>query len=268
MIDVPRIRANLFLRRISRGKARNEPAIFECYLEGDGYTEFVVKFKHKLGRDILCEFVSSIIGIRLGLPVPAVAIIEIDNRLAQIIKDQELSEALVIDPGPHYGSMFVSEQYSVPLPGFPVPPQLIEQAKDIFAFDMLIQNPDRTFRQGKPNLLSNGERFVVIDHELSLSFLSLIGEIPEPWDLRDSLYVQNHIFFSDLLSYANANPLSFDGFIDRLRGLSDEEIDLLLDIVPFAWKGNLEWPEKIATYLRYVRDNADRFNRGLLEVFA
>lgn len=270
VIDVPRVRASDFIRLIKQEVARTQPGIFECFIEGEGYSDFVVKFRHKMGRFILCEFVSSVLGIRLGLHVPQVAIVEIDNRLSEYISDTDLSNALISDPGPHFGSMLVSGQYKVPLPGMPLPERLIPQAIDLFAFDMLIQNPDRTFYRdrGKPNLLTDDQRLVVIDHDLSFSFLATIEETPKPWKLRDGDLAIHHIYYSALNSFANDNAISFEGFIERMCSVTKEEVGLLLNSIPLTWIIESNWPKEIALYIEYVQDNADNFNHGLLEVFA
>ncbi len=53
------------------------------------------------------------------------------------------------------------------------------QAAHIFAFDALIQNPDR--RYSNQNLLTRGNNIFVYDHELAFSFLEAILPLRHPW---------------------------------------------------------------------------------------
>lgn len=48
-----------------------------------------------------------------------------------------------------------------------------DQAAAIFAFDLLIQNPDR--HTVNPNLWTRSDRLVVYEHEQAFSFLHVLG---------------------------------------------------------------------------------------------
>jgi hypothetical protein len=160
MLAVSRVPAQTFLKEISGG--RNRPCLFSC-LDREHYQEYVVKFHNQLGVGVICEFVAALLGQQLGLLIPPIAIVEISPRLVEAIPKAEIRELLTNTPGPHFGSLFQTGQYS-PIPtGFVLPDELMSQALDIFAFDMLIQNPDRSrnIEHGNPNLLFNGEQLVL-----------------------------------------------------------------------------------------------------------
>jgi hypothetical protein len=60
-------------------------------------------------------------------------------------------------------------------------------AVNIFAFDALIQNPDR--RSANPNLFTQGDNIYVYDHETSFSFLVAVVKSAEPWNLEAEQYL-------------------------------------------------------------------------------
>lgn len=155
------------------------------------------------------------------------------------------------------------------LAGFQYSEEHLPAISTIFAFDMLIQNPDRTFvtGQGKPNLLFDGEQFAVIDHELAFSFTSLLGAVPPPWDLRGQRWVESHLFFPYLRQYAERHPLPFDVFFNGLELVTDQFLNEAQEAVPNNWK-NERVERKITEHLCSVRGDKDRFRHGLLEALA
>lgn len=74
-----------------------------------------------------------------------------------------------------------------------VPESMWPAAVDIFAFDALIQNPDRGFNN--PNLFTKGDSFLVFDHETAFSFLFDILPSPTPWKLGGQPYLTDHVFY-------------------------------------------------------------------------
>ncbi len=67
-----------------------------------------------------------------------------------------------------------------------IPAAMWQTAVDIFAFDALIQNPDR--RYSNPNLFTKGDRVYIYDHEMAFSSLLDVLPTPEPWLLSSQQY--------------------------------------------------------------------------------
>ena len=134
-----------------------------------------------------------------------------------------------------------------------------DQAAEIFAFDLLVQNADR--RATNPNLWSRAERVGVYDHEQAFSFLHLpiIGGAPRPWALADQVgafrYMEGHAFYPSLRG-AKLNLGPFEG---RLTALSDEVIEGLLEPVPAEWRQVHDLCAKTADYLREARKERTAF---------
>lgn len=265
MIFVPRIRAQTFIKKMSQG--RTQPGLYSCHIGEDQYQEYVVKYHSQLGSSIICEYIAALLGHHLGLPVPSIAIVEINVELIAVTS--HISSLHTKDRGPHFGSEHKGGGYMSFPDAFSIQQDLIPIAIDIFAFDMLIQNPDRSHRldQGKPNLLFNGSEFVIFDHEFAFSFLGIIGPPPPAWELRNEEWVKSHIFYRQLARYADKHTISFDNFINRFQSVSDVILNEIVQTIPVNWNDSAQ-VSKIVDHLVTVRENLMLFRRGLLEVFA
>ena len=182
------------------GSGRTSPAIFTC--EGQGLAspdEFVVKLKGGIElreRGLLYELYASLLANYLAIGCPKPAIVSIQEDLGRIVQDQLAGDprrAQIISDsvGLNFGSQFL-----VNLTVWPVdkgiPQLMLEAALRIYAFDALIQNPDRAFNN--PNLASRGDDIFVFDHEMAFSFL--LGILPNqtPWRLEHEEYLGRHVF--------------------------------------------------------------------------
>lgn len=267
MLAVPHVRAQTFMQKMLNG--RTNPSLFTCRNCDGQCQDYVVKPCGQLGSNIICEFLAALVGRYLGLPIPQIAIVEIDPHLIDVIPCSEAHRLLAGDDGPHFGSLHRTGGFA-PLPvGFSVSEALFPQVLDIFAFDMLIQNPDRSNvpGHGKPNLLCNGQEFIIFDHELAFSFVAAIGTTPLPWELRDLPFVRHHVFYNHLVRHARNHDLSFDTFLSRIMDLSDPVLAEMIDAIPDNWR-NLTKSGKIISHLGTARDHIKRFERGLLEALA
>jgi len=139
----------------------------------------------------------------LGLPVPEPFLLEIDPALAVVVTEPRLQAVLHRSVRPTFASRKLP-------PGFmswpinrPIPVDLRQTAVEIFAFDALIQNPDR--RISNANLLFDGRNVAIFDHELAFATGMLFGWRP-PWKL------------GALQSMLNAADGDRHVFLDGLRG--------------------------------------------------
>ena len=250
---------------------RNRPCTFSCVNENNQSEDYVVKFHGVLGSSIIFELYASILGRALGILVPDFAIVHIDPRMQAAIQDRIARENFQKSPGPHFGSQHLGNGYTVLNKGYTITnnESVLEQALNVFAFDMLIQNSDRRSEGtvGNPNILFKGNEIVAIDHELSFSFVNLIGSPTDPWDIRSTNLPYKHIFYRQLSKYANNHTISFDGFIEKLVQLTPEYIESIGQAVPSEWY-NERYIAKITQHLEHLRENAEMFRKGLLEVFA
>lgn len=248
---------------------RNRPCTFSCVDEDNRSDDYFVKFHGSIDSLIICEFVGSILGRALGVNVPNVAIVYIDDKMQSNIHDHIALEMFLKKSGPHFGSQNVGQGYMVMNSGYNLVNESLAQALNIFAFDMLVQNADRTRdgTVGNPNVLFKGNELIAIDHEMSFSFVNLIGNIPEPWSFRNTNLPTRHIFYPQLLRHAKNNTISFDDFIEKLVKISPEYMDSVMQALPAKWY-NERYIEKINHHIHKICTNIDQFHDGLLEVFA
>lgn len=131
-----------------------------------------------------------------------------------------------------------------------------QQATVIYAYDLLVQNPDRT--QLRPNCAMLSERFKVFDFETSFSFILLIGSQEEPWEVSKHGLASKHLFHSVL----RRDKLTVDWrpFIKSLRKIDGDRLDQLTEGLPQNW---LEHMDRINTHLLKVVGNAHQFELEL-----
>ena len=234
MITPPTLTATTFLKQFPTG--RTKPCVFEC-VDHDGAPagDYVVKLWANMEVPAVAsmsEMVGALLAEELGLNVPAPAFIEIDPALADVVQELDVRQSVRGSAGINFGSAYKSGGYSAWQPGRRVPDGMHKQAFEVFAFDALIDNPDR--RREKPNLLENGEEVVVIDHELAFSFIYELFPSSTPWELAKADHLYKHIFYADL-----QRLIIQSGRIRKaVAGFTRSHWDELEGILPDAWRSD------------------------------
>jgi hypothetical protein len=217
--------------------------------------EVVTKFR---GREMdersqLVELVSAQLADDLGLDVPRAAVVDVPSDFADIIPDADAAALVRNSVGLNFGSIHLGQGFTTWPPERAPHGAQRDQAAAIFAFDTLIQNPDR--RAQNPNLWSRSDRLGVYDHEQAFSFLFLpiIGGAPRPWNPTDQAagfpFLENHIFYSSL----RGSKFDLDPFEERLGDLSDLKLQNYVDSVPAPWCEGNDLCEQIRAYLQEAR---------------
>ncbi|EHM7982830.1 HipA family kinase [Elizabethkingia anophelis] len=220
--------------------------------------EYVVKYMAgRIDKDASCrELLGSFLAMQFDLYVPEPVLIEISGDFVNTI--EYLSDLSYINNciGDNFGSEY--------MPGFiqilneqTLNGIQITDAVNIFAFDILISNADR--RVDKHNLLSDGKRLMIFDHELAFGFLFAIVQNTKPWIIaeEDLYWIKNHIFYNRL---KQIKP-RFDDFVERLD-IIDEKFWLRADtFIPREWQtsGYL----KIKKHIAEIKKNKDVFLQQL-----
>jgi len=119
--------------------------------------------------------------------------------------------------GLNFGSSLLNDVMIWPIDK-PIPEAMWTTAVSIYAFDALIQNPDRKFSPN-PNLFTRADQIFVFDHELAFSFLESIFTSKTPWKLDQSRYLSDHVFFRRLKGL-EIDLVTFHRAIDRPANLS------------------------------------------------
>ena len=156
------LRATRYLTPLREGGS--VPAIVEA--DDDG--TYVVKFRGAAQgpRALVAELVAGELGRHLGLPVPTLALIEVDALLARSEPDPELQALLRASAGTNVALDYLpgALNWEPPL----APPPDASLAARIVWFDAFITNVDRTPRN--PNLLRWHRQLYLIDHGAALYF--------------------------------------------------------------------------------------------------
>jgi hypothetical protein len=125
----------------------------------------------------------------------------------------------------------------------------------IFGFDLFITNADRGHQRS--NVITNGEEFLIFDHEMSFSHVSILSFLrsKRPWIISEhekTLY-EKHVFYP----YLKNKEQDFTTFASDLQRIDDsfwEKVDTLL---PVAW--NTPEVGEIRNYLSEIVKHRDEF---------
>jgi hypothetical protein len=136
-------------------------------VEASDLGTYVVKFRSAgQGRKALvAEVIAGELARALGLPVPALAGVELDPAIGAGEPDQEIQELLKGSAGLNLGMDYLPGSLGYDPLAFPVEAEL---ASRVVWFDALVRNVDRSWRN--PNLLLWHRKLYLIDHGASLIF--------------------------------------------------------------------------------------------------
>jgi hypothetical protein len=255
-MEILELTATQFIKPMSTG--RNRPLLLGCENAAAEQFEVVVKFRGK-EMDVKAqsaELITEQLADDLGLQVPQAALVDVPTGFEAIIADKALGTMVKGSSGLNFGSVHIGAGFTTWPPGRnPIGTQR-DQAADIFAFDTLIQNPDR--RAVNPNVWARSDRLGVYDHEQAFSFLSLpiIGGAPKPWATanqgKDFRFLEQHIFYTSL----RGGRLDFGPFKEKLARLTDKHIRAYADSVPARWRDS-DFCDRIVEYLSEAREQRE-----------
>ncbi|MGH9545329.1 MAG: HipA family kinase [Terriglobales bacterium] len=235
---------------------RTTPVIFGCENASEIFVgEYVVKLRGGIDTresGLLCELIAAKLAAHFGIASPEPAVVQIDQALAELMAVKEPSHAVSVrnSVGLNFGTRMMTGFSTWPVDRS-IPEAMWQAATDVFAFDALIQNPDR--RSGNPNLFTNGDSLLIFDHETAFSFLLSLFPSQTPWKLSGQQYLADHVFFGRL----KAKVIDLAAFSLSLDGLSDILLGDIFSDVPAEWKtGALP---KIESHLKLMRQNASDF---------
>lgn len=158
---LPRLAAARYVQPLREGGSL--PAVVET----DEGGLWVVKFRGagQGVKTLVAELVVGMLARAAGLPVPELAIVEVDPAFARGERDLEIQDLLRKSHGPNVGLRYLDGAFNFEAAAASefVGPAL---AARIVWFDAFVTNPDRTHRN--PNLLVWQRRPYLIDHGAAL----------------------------------------------------------------------------------------------------
>jgi hypothetical protein len=258
-----RVAANVFHRFMRSG--RTAPVLLGCQREEDNEeVDYVVKTiggcDFGIGQ-LVKEFAVAQLADYFDLAHPRQALVEIGDDLAELIAGEvpEKAEAIRRSVGLNFGSEMLHNLIVWPVDRQPSASQL-GQASLIFAFDVLIQNPDRRF--DNPNLGVVGDRIYIFDHEMAFSSQYELFKRGEPWQIANDDSLTRHVFFNQLRRQA----IDVGDFFERLAQFPDDFFSRLEDELPENWEN--QTLHYIANQLSLMAQNSEQFREELLRRLA
>jgi len=236
-----------------KGSGRTRPALIGCDLPDGGEIECVVKLgghPESAAHQPVCELVAALLALDLDLPVAEPLLVEItpdfashavpaSNAAAQARCQQAI--------GWSFATRHLPSGFHILPVGKPPSRPLLPALAELYAFDGLIQNADRS--PTNSNCLVKGNVLRFFDHDQAFGFLlDFLGRRP----VSD---VESYAFLSRHLAYAH---LGRDrSLFNRLEGawesITDATLAGYLGLLPDNWPGKKRCFPVIEAYLKDVR---------------
>jgi hypothetical protein len=219
------------------------PAIVET----DAGELFVAKWRGagQGAAALVAEVIAGQLGRALGLRIPELVILDLDDGLARTERDQEIGDLLRKSAGTNLGMGYLSGAIGFdPAAAGELDGEL---AARIVAFDAFVTNVDRTARN--PNMLWWQRELWLIDHGASLYWHhGWDGALDRPD--RSFPLVRDHV----LLRWASDLA---DLSARLVASISDEMLHDAAAAVPDEWLEDAAPDERRAAYVRFLRARRD-----------
>ncbi|MDB4889449.1 MAG: hypothetical protein JWL61_1304 [Gemmatimonadetes bacterium] len=216
---------------------------------------YVVKFRGagQGAKVLVSELIVGGLALRLGLPTPELALVEVSDRFGRSEPDPEIQELLRRSHGINVGMRYLEGAFNFDptAAGDLVSPEL---AAKIVWLDAFTTNPDRTHRN--PNLLIWQRSPWLIDHGAALYAHHDWGSVDAERTRTPFLLIRSHVLLAVAGSLAeadaeNAAKISPSVIGDVMATVPDE---LLMDTA----EGSGDFPSGDAARERYARYLTER----------
>lgn len=257
---ISRVVATEFLRPMINGKT--SPALILCERQNGEEIEVVTKYSSGCEQkeiSLAAEVIGACLAADLGLPILEPFLVELGPDFIASVPDtthlNKMSQSNFIA----FGSKHVTGQYSAWTSGNLISEAMLPDAAAVFAFDGIIQNPDR--RDGNPNCLVKGDHIRIIDHELAFAH-RLILSWKAPWKLGGLENLEKpglHIFRSGL----KGREIDYGPIRNAWSGLSDAQISAYGSAIPPEWAPATN---SVASALQLIKDARDNIDACITEI--
>jgi hypothetical protein len=248
------VNAIRFDRLIGTGKTR--PSLMACVCDDGSEVEVVAKFVAGCeARELALvrEAIGAMLAADLDLPVPEPFVVVVEVDFVQAIPDATAKAQALKSPRLAFGSKKLPPGFATYPVEKPIPRSLLGLAAEIFAFDYLIANPDRTV--ANPNLLFNGREFGIYDHELAFITEGVLGWRP-PWEPGAAHFPPGnpqsvHVFQEEL----RGRTLDLNRLAGAFEAIADKRIDEYRAALPQEWISDATSVNRIIDYIRALKEH-------------
>jgi hypothetical protein len=196
-------------------------------------SDYVVKYKNspRMSIEASCrELIAAFIAKEIELNVADPVLINITSEFVETLVGKDGYKFANNSIGVNFGCKYFSGYWEF-IKGQALNDNQYEQAEKIYAFDIFIANPDR--RVEKQNMLTDGDKVLIFDHELAFAFVMDIIKNPTPWIIgpADLSWIKKHYFYSVL----KQNEHNFDTFVENFSVLDKKFWTKVNVLIPKEW---------------------------------
>ena len=242
---------------------RTHPLIIECASTQTGNSQrrsFIVKalaLPEIKETSLGFEIVGNMLARRLGVDTPEPVLVHLSPAFVEayqpIIEGHTglVGTGAKLLPGYGAGCEFLSPGFMPIIPGSYLNDNELQQAACIYAFDLLVQNPDRSFEADKrPNCANFGHRLVAFDFELAFSFVYLLFNSGKPWEVTKHGIAPQHLFYKPLRAAMQQDgKIDLRPFVANVATLDVDDLIQSLQSLPTGWA---HYADKIEAHLKEI----------------
>jgi hypothetical protein len=244
-----------------KSAGRTRPLIIECEIVANGATSrelMLVKAFDLPEVDnygLYAELLGNLLARELGLDTPKPTLVNLGKEFVGATNLTLAREGLQLRPGLGVGCEYFKPGFTSFIAGTPLEPEQKAQAALIYAYDLLVQNPDRL--PSNPNCAIRARKLIAFDFNVAFSFLlPLIGLQPEPWEFSKLGIGTKHLFYRSLRNQA----IDWNPFLSSVRRLTVKRVEELCKLMPPEWG---TWGTKICDHIASIIKNLKKIELEL-----
>lgn len=228
--------------------------------------QYVVKYKNQNRMSASAsafEFLGAWMAKEVGIHAAEPVAINISEDFMSTLTGRDGFKAASQSIGLNFGSKYIASVTQIPPTGFTLTNEQIEQAKQLFALDLLMQNTDRG--HVKPNVGLHRDDLFVYDHELAFSFLRQLPFLRSktPWllDPADSELYKKHFFYR----YLKGQEEDFSERVNELAKLNNDFWRCVEQHMPadFKVKELTEIKDYLLPFLDHLKEFASSIHKTM-----
>jgi hypothetical protein len=247
-----RVTAVEYVRPMESG--RTSPLLVRCVRHDGSIVEVVVKFSglcDQQQENLAIEAIAACLAGDLKLPIPEPLLVAVPEEWAAIVPDEKRRKRILASSRVAFGSKLVTGGYSVWTPDTRINEAMVDTAASVFAFDAIIQNPDR--RTDNPNCLVRGESIRIFDHDLAFGHRLVLKWQP-PWAKGGLNWLEpkgKHIFRPQL----RRSMIDFDAIEAAWMTVTDDRLAAYQAGLPAEWSAAASRVQSAVSLVREARTN-------------